>query len=1327
MQKPVASRIPQGVGAVPPPGMDPRKGKLMCIKVRMLDDTVAVFHLGHRANGQALFDEVCRHLNLLESDYFGLEFVDGYGNRCWLDKDKSILRQITAAQSDARFYFVVKFYTPNPSELEEEYTRYLLSLQIRRDLAHGEFVCNENTAALLASFIVQAECGDYSAEDYPDHTYLSVTAFVPHQTSAFQMKVMDNHKKLVGMTPADADLALLETARRCDFYGIKLHQAKDLEGTDIALSVAHMGIKVFQHLNCASTFSWAKIRKLSFKRKKLMIKLHPDPYQFQKETAEFIFDNRNECKNFWKKCVEHHAFFRCLDVQPEVKKESKFFTRGSSFRYQGRTQKQLIDYVREHHKRREPFERLIRPSMTPRAQASIHNVLDATRDSSVPYQPLPSLSTVSSQPNDQIRTFSSVRQQRRLSAQRSIEEQPQATGNRVNQRPKSAHSRPISEYIREERAFSSEYEPKSERADVPKNNSKTNGQNGASGAFGPSTSAEVDPMSVSLPNVLGEDIKVICREFQVRVDKGYPSKSASGDNFLNQSRDNISEGSYRLEENSSQSDVATTYSNATDPRVYSTTFTTKRVGNVIVKKVKPAVKPTRPQVKDSSDDDSSNYSDCRVSSVSAPARHSNRILNMNASQVRAGFARCKDNVAIPIDCPPLKEATPPYNIGSAANPPYKTESIAYKHDGIPSKIESNLYKGVTSASEYTPPVSSEYSPHITGRLVGDSSVLSNRIGQDSTVVYRPPKEATPPATSVGTCVNMYVTSSSTASGTAPVTSTTSTATIIRPVVLSSNSPPTPIRKPIFIKPNKDGPSNIVISKSETPSTSSGTPSISTIVNRPSTFDPNASTSTPVIIGKSENSSFRTVIPTSPTKERKSPTYVSRSKAWDSEGQKATSPVNISGPLPGKIITRQNVVLTPYGVDTKPEKPSVPPKPKDLIEKRKSGEPGKINEKIYAIFDKPGESSKAYEDQHGQGEHLQTLGDHHNVPGGHQGKHHAQGGHHPLVSGSYSISERVSTSFINNDKDTMVLITTDKKSTKKEIVSEEDRLLEPLESILNDANNLAFLSEGREKKEQPFPTLISVESEDRPDLKKLHLLNGEIPYTLTMRNIQQAPSTTHSTFSDDNKEGSPDIKGKPTRRSTDSLRARKSIDLVHRNRLPSLDSFSSQDHSISPTTPEAGNVIDYVSRRRSVSSDRYSNSGATSAPCARRNKNPERRRTQPVQLTKSAAIDSESPTMKTDSNAETSCCDPDSKGHNIDGKADNKPSVSSNNRPAVAPKPVKEAEKQSDSSSSSDLPEPPRILAPPPTTSTLPSVKSDSNTVPQAATHKKETGLIETDL
>lgn len=56
--------------------------------------------------------------------------------------------------------------------------RYLLSLQIRRDLATGEFVCNENTAALLVSFIVQAECGDFSSADYPDSSYLRYSEYL---------------------------------------------------------------------------------------------------------------------------------------------------------------------------------------------------------------------------------------------------------------------------------------------------------------------------------------------------------------------------------------------------------------------------------------------------------------------------------------------------------------------------------------------------------------------------------------------------------------------------------------------------------------------------------------------------------------------------------------------------------------------------------------------------------------------------------------------------------------------------------------------------------------------------------------------------------------------------------------------------------------------------------------------------------------------------------------------------------------------------------------------------------------------------------------------
>lgn len=93
--------------------------------------------------------------------------------------------------------FCVKFYASDPGQLEEEFTRFLFCLQIKRDLANGVLQCNDNTGALMASYIVQASCGDYVAEDYPDHRYLSSYQFVPNQDESMQRRIMECHKKHV--------------------------------------------------------------------------------------------------------------------------------------------------------------------------------------------------------------------------------------------------------------------------------------------------------------------------------------------------------------------------------------------------------------------------------------------------------------------------------------------------------------------------------------------------------------------------------------------------------------------------------------------------------------------------------------------------------------------------------------------------------------------------------------------------------------------------------------------------------------------------------------------------------------------------------------------------------------------------------------------------------------------------------------------------------------------------------------------------------------------------------------------------------------------------
>uniref|UniRef100_H3D8Z6 FERM, ARHGEF and pleckstrin domain-containing protein 1 n=1 Tax=Tetraodon nigroviridis TaxID=99883 RepID=H3D8Z6_TETNG len=147
-----------------------------------------------------------------------------------------------------------------------------------------------------------------------------------------------------------------DVARRLEMYGIRLHPAKDREGTRLSLTVAHTGVLVFQGHAKINSFNWAKVRKLSFKRKRFLIKLRSDLNSSYQDTLDFLMASRDCCKVFWKICVEYHAFFRLYE-EPKPKPKPILFTRGSSFRFSGRTQKQVIDYVKESEFKKIPFER----------------------------------------------------------------------------------------------------------------------------------------------------------------------------------------------------------------------------------------------------------------------------------------------------------------------------------------------------------------------------------------------------------------------------------------------------------------------------------------------------------------------------------------------------------------------------------------------------------------------------------------------------------------------------------------------------------------------------------------------------------------------------------------------------------------------------------------------------------------------------------------------------------------------------------------------------------------------------------------------------------
>uniref|UniRef100_A0ABM5ERB1 Protein 4.1 n=1 Tax=Pogona vitticeps TaxID=103695 RepID=A0ABM5ERB1_9SAUR len=307
----------------------------MHCKITLLDDTIFECSVDKHAKGQDLLKKVCDHLNLLEEDYFGLAIWDTPNSKTWLDAAKEIKKQVHGGSWN--FTFNVKFYPPDPAQLTEDITRYYLCLQLRKDIISGRLPCSFATLALLGSYTIQSELGDYDP-DLHSADYVTEFKLAPNQTKELEDKVMELHKTYRSMTPAQADLEFLENAKKLSMYGVDLHQAKDLEGVDITLGVCSSGLLVYKDKLRINRFPWPKVLKISYKRSSFFIKIRPGEQEQYESTIGFKLSSYRAAKKLWKVCVEHHTFFRLTSTEAIPK--SRFLVLGSKFRYSGRTQAQ---------------------------------------------------------------------------------------------------------------------------------------------------------------------------------------------------------------------------------------------------------------------------------------------------------------------------------------------------------------------------------------------------------------------------------------------------------------------------------------------------------------------------------------------------------------------------------------------------------------------------------------------------------------------------------------------------------------------------------------------------------------------------------------------------------------------------------------------------------------------------------------------------------------------------------------------------------------------------------------------------------------------------
>ncbi|TGZ47375.1 Tyrosine-protein phosphatase non-receptor type 4 [Temnothorax longispinosus] len=318
-----------------------RRLKSLSATVTFLDETQHTFQLDKRAKGHVLLDLVFQHLELIEKDYFGLQYAENGVSTTiptsdmmrWLDPSKPVKKQIRS--KGGHFFFKVKFYVSDPSKLQEEYTRYQFYLQIRRDILQGKLQLPPSTACLIAT-----ELGDYHPEEHGPG-YLSQLQLIPGQTEEMEKKISELHKLHKGQLPADAEFNFLDHAKRLDMYGVELHKARDSTNKEIQLGVTSIGLVVFQNGIKINVFSWSKIVKISFKRKQFFIQLRREQSENYDTLLGFNMQTYRSSKNLWKACVEHHTFFRLHS--PKMRPKRFPLTLSSRFTYSGRTEFQTVE------------------------------------------------------------------------------------------------------------------------------------------------------------------------------------------------------------------------------------------------------------------------------------------------------------------------------------------------------------------------------------------------------------------------------------------------------------------------------------------------------------------------------------------------------------------------------------------------------------------------------------------------------------------------------------------------------------------------------------------------------------------------------------------------------------------------------------------------------------------------------------------------------------------------------------------------------------------------------------------------------------------------
>ena len=282
-------------------------------RVLLLDGQYHTFPVDKKAKALAAIDKLSHHLDLKEKELFSIYYIDTSGCRIFLNPFKQIQRQLPNASSRTTWdlYFGVQFYATELRLLANEITVYQYVLQICRDIKEKRINADHLTKLELVSLLVQANCGNYNAEEHKQgyvDPYIDMIYNPSDIPIGLPNSVSEEHKKKTGLKSNQAYNDFFTKAKGIYRFGQQVFIVQDRRGQSVEVGAALEGLYFHQDGKQFMNIPWKDVITIGYRNKKIRIRYHPKSGSDHKE--EMMLYLYSNAKLVWWGCVQQHKFFR---------------------------------------------------------------------------------------------------------------------------------------------------------------------------------------------------------------------------------------------------------------------------------------------------------------------------------------------------------------------------------------------------------------------------------------------------------------------------------------------------------------------------------------------------------------------------------------------------------------------------------------------------------------------------------------------------------------------------------------------------------------------------------------------------------------------------------------------------------------------------------------------------------------------------------------------------------------------------------------------------------------------------------------------------------